>query len=163
MRYRKADKGDFPGMARIRAAEWETQEYWEARISGYLNCEINPGRALMPRVAYVAVEDTTLEKNAVRGFIAGHLTRRYECDGELEWINVVPEWRGTGVASELLRLLSEWFAGHYAPRICVNVEPGNTAATRFYFRNGAEKLNEHWLVWEDITAVSARIGGDRHA
>jgi hypothetical protein len=48
-------------------------------------------------------------------------------------------------------------------RICVNVEPGNRAATRFYFRNGAEKLNEHWLVWKNITAVSAGTGGGKHA
>jgi len=84
------------------------------------------------------------------GFIAGHLRRRYGCDGELEWINVVPECRGTGIASGLLRLLAAWFVEQEASRICVDVDPANTAARRFYVRHGAEYLNEHWLVWNDI-------------
>jgi hypothetical protein len=40
----------------------------------------------MPRVSYVA-----FEQGLIVGFIAGHLTRRYGCDGELEWINVSPQ------------------------------------------------------------------------
>jgi GNAT superfamily N-acetyltransferase len=135
-------------MARIRAADWETEEYWGARISAYLDCKLHPQQALMPRVSYVA-----LHQDLLVGFIAGHLTRRYQCDGELEWINVIPERRGSGVASELLRRLAEWFAGQKAFRVCVDVDPANTAARRFYTRHGAVDLNKHWLVWNDITVV----------
>ena len=99
----------------------------------------------MPRIIYVAVEDNTLV-----GFIAGHLTRRYGCDGELQWINVAPASRGSGVASKLLELLAEWFAEQNAFSICVNVDPANTIARRFYARHGAENFNEHWLVWNNI-------------
>ena len=84
MHYREALKSDIPALARIRAAERETEEYWNQRIAGYLSCEIHPQHALMPRVLYVALDD-----DSPVGFIAGHLTRRYECDGELEWIEVV--------------------------------------------------------------------------
>ena len=135
-------------MARIRAGEWETEEYWRVRISRYMNCELHPQKALMPRVSYVA-----LEGNSVVGFIAGHLTRRYQCDGELEWINVVPELRGSEVATELLRLLAGWFAAQKTRRVCVNVDPSNGAARRFYTRHGAVDLNPHWLVWPDINLV----------
>ncbi|MGB6077420.1 MAG: GNAT family N-acetyltransferase, partial [Candidatus Acidiferrales bacterium] len=109
--------------------------------------------ALKPRVGYVAYEGDTLV-----GFIAGHLTRRHSCDGELEWINVIPERRGGGIASELLRLLAGWFVAQKASRICVDVEPTNTAARRFYARHGAEELNPHWLVWKDIDVVLGKHG-----
>ena len=146
--YRQADTSDIPAMARIRAAEWETEVYWRARITGYLARELHPQQALMPRIIYVALEGDSLV-----GFIAGHLTRRYDCDGELEWIDVVPEYRGKGIASELLRLLAAWFTAQNASRICVDVDPANTTARRFYIRHGAGNLNKHWLVWNNINVV----------
>lgn len=122
--------------------------YWEQRISGYLTSQLNPQHARAPRTCYVAVEETT-----VVGFAAGHLTTRYACDGELEWINVIPEWRGIGVASKLLRLMARWFVGNGAFRICVDVDPNKAIARAFYTRHGAEKLNKHWLVWDNINAI----------
>jgi ribosomal protein S18 acetylase RimI-like enzyme len=146
--YRLANKSDVPAMARIRAAEWETEEYWRDRIFRYVNRELHPQWALMPRVIHVALEGETLV-----GFIAGHLTVRFACDGELEWINVVPEHRGSAVGAQLLCLLAAWFAGQKASRVCVDVDPANTIARRFYKRHGADDLNEHWLVWNDIRVV----------
>ena len=146
--YRESDESDIPAMARIRAAEWETEEYWRLRIARYLKGELHPRQALQPRVSYVALQD-----DAVVGFIAGHLTERYQCQGELEWINVVPERRGSAVASGLLRRLAEWFVQNEAPRVCVDVEPENLPARRFYTRHGARPLNPHWLVWDNISAV----------
>lgn len=143
--YRKADRSDIPGMAQIRAGEWEHEEYWRNRIARYMDCELHPQQALMPRVIYVAIEG-----NSLVGFIAGHMTRRYGCDGELEWINVAPASRGSGVASKLLELLAGWFAEQNAFSICVNVDPANRIARRFYARHGAENFNEHWLVWNNI-------------
>ena len=148
LEYREAGRSDVPGMARLRAAEWGEEEYWRNRIQGYMDGEHDPQKALKPRVIYVA-----LEGEALVGFIAGHLTQRYACDGELEWINVRPEFRGSGVAVELLRRLAAWFAGQEASRICVDVDPENATARRFYTRHGAERLNDHWLVWTDIGIV----------
>jgi len=151
--YRQALESDIPAMARIRAGEWEAQQYWQARISRYLNCRMHPQKALMPRVIYVALDGDLLV-----GFIAGHLTRRYRCDGELQWINVASDYRGSGAAQELLRLLAAWFAAGKALRICVNVDPANTTARRFYMRYGADHLNEYWLVWRDINVVLGNPG-----
>lgn len=148
--YRLVERSDIPAMARIRAAEWETEDYWKARISGYLDCKLHPQHALMPRVMYVA-----LQADSIVGFIGGHLTRRYHCDGELEWINVVSQHRGSGVASELLRRLAAWFGTKKASRICVDVDPANVTARRFYERHGARSLNPHWMVWDQIKVVLA--------
>jgi len=153
MNYRLARQSDVPAMARIRAADRATEDYWKARISGYLAGELHPREALSPRVIYVAAKADFLV-----GFIAGHLTRRYKCDGELEWIDVIPEHRRSGVASELLRRLAAWFVEQDAFRICVDVKPENTVARRFYTKHGAETLNKHWLVWSNIKTA---LGGQR--
>jgi ribosomal protein S18 acetylase RimI-like enzyme len=132
---------------------WETEEYWNNRIVAYLASEFHPKHALMPRVSYMSYEGDSLV-----GFIAGHLTQRHSCDGELEWINVIPERRGSEIASELLRLLMLWFLRQKASRICVDVEPSNAVARRFYRRHGAEELKPHWMVWNDIKAVLRATG-----
>src|SRR5437870_4357210 len=129
--YRQAVPSDIPAMARLRGSEEEGGAS-EERMARYLAGEHHPQHALMPRVLYVA-----LEGDAVVGYIAGHLTRRYGCDGELQWIYVIPERRGSGVASELLCRLAAWFVEQKASRICVDVTPTNTRARRFYTRHGA--------------------------
>jgi ribosomal protein S18 acetylase RimI-like enzyme len=146
--YREAAKFDVPSMARIRALTWGIEDYWRVRIDAYMDRELHPQHALLPRVGYVA-----LEGESVIGLIAGHLTRRFSCDGELEWIDVIPEVRGSGVASGLLRHLAAWFVNNKARRICVDADPANTVARRFYAKHGAQELNPHWLVWNDITTV----------
>ena len=148
MLFRIAEEGDIDALARIRAREWGDVPYWQHRIFQYLSGGANPQQALAARGCYVAVEE-----ESVVGFVAGHLTRRYGCQGELEWINVIPESRKKNVASELLRMMAGWFVEREALRICVDVEPSNAAARAFYRRHGAEDLNPHWLVWHDIRAV----------
>jgi ribosomal protein S18 acetylase RimI-like enzyme len=146
--YREADESDIGAMAIIRAAEWETEVYWKTRIARYMARELHPQHALMPRIGYVAYDCESLV-----GFIAGHLTRRHACDGELEWINVIPEYRRSGVAGELLRLLAGWFVQQNALKVCIDVQPSNIAARKFYMRHGATDLNKHWLLWNDINVV----------
>ena len=92
--YREARLDDVQGMAEVRLGDWETAEFWRDRIAQYLSGEHSPGQALKPRIAYVA-----LEGDHVVGLIAGHLTRRHGCKGELQWISVKPEYRRQGVAS----------------------------------------------------------------
>src|SRR3954469_11105485 len=98
MLVRTATESDIPGMALIRARERGTQDEWETRIAAYLAGTHHPQKALRPRACYVAIIDETLG-----GFVAGHLTRRYGCDGELQWINVHPEWQRKQVGCGLLR------------------------------------------------------------
>jgi ribosomal protein S18 acetylase RimI-like enzyme len=149
---RAANQSDIPAMARIRAAEWESDEYWRARISAYLAGESNPQHALALRMMYVA-----LRGGCVVGFVAGHLTRRHARQGELQWIDVIREQPRTGIASQLLCHLAAWFAEKKAHRICVDVDPANTVARAFYARHGAVSLNRHWMVWNTIDVV---LGGN---
>jgi ribosomal protein S18 acetylase RimI-like enzyme len=146
--YRPATLLDVSAMAQIRSEHWGHAPDWEHRIASYLSGEHHPRHALLPRVMIVAEQN-----DEVIGFIAGHLTRRYHCDGELQWINVSPDHRGQGVATDLLRELADWFASNNAHKICVDVQPRNADARAFYTRHGAEPLNNHWLMWPDIARV----------
>jgi ribosomal protein S18 acetylase RimI-like enzyme len=84
------------------------------------------------------------------GYIAGHLTTRFACDGEVQWLYVAQGARHAGVATALLRRLMDWFVAHGAARVCVDVAPHNAAARRLYARAGAVALNRAWMVWEDV-------------
>jgi ribosomal protein S18 acetylase RimI-like enzyme len=146
--YKPAEPSHIAAMAEIRAGDWGSEEFWRPRIAAYLRGESHPQHARASRIAYVAVEG-----ERVVGLVAGHLTRRFQCDGELEWISIRPEYRGRGIADALLRLLARWFLEQAARRICVDVEPTNAVARRFYGRNGAVDLKPSWMVWEDISQV----------
>ena len=148
MEYRIAIESDIAGMARIRALNRESLEHWIKRISGYLKLEHHPQQALIPRIAFVAVEN-----NEIAGFIAGHLTRRFACEGELEWIDVISDSRRSGIATNLLQMLAGWFVDHNALKICVDCAPENKVAENFYKKNGAVRLSEYWLIWDDIRKV----------
>ncbi len=148
LQYNIAKESDIPSMARLRCANWETEEYWTARISGYMRGELDPQQALRPRIVFVAVD-----RGHIVGFIAGHLTRRYACDGELEWIDVSREYRRKGIAGGLLQRLAAWFIEQKSLKICVDVDPDNLVAVKFYKYHGAEHLNKHWMVWKDISLV----------
>jgi predicted GNAT family acetyltransferase len=141
---RTAEPADIAQMASIRAKESGTAAFWANRIASYLSGEHSPQQALTDRAAYVATDQSQLV-----GFVAGHSTRRFGCGGELQWINVVEERRGMGIAGMLVAKIGEWFVEQQAARICVNVSPENTAARKLYTRCGALPLNEHWMVWED--------------
>ena len=149
LQYRQALPSDVPALSRLRATGWGTEEFWLSRVEGYMNGLSHPQQALPPRVLYVAQLDTTIV-----GFIAGHLTRRFGCQGELEWIDVDPEHRRAGIASALFHLLAAWFVEHEAVYICVDVDPDNARARSFYKRQGAEELNPHWMVWKDISGAT---------
>ncbi|MFI5161318.1 MAG: GNAT family N-acetyltransferase [Sphingobacteriales bacterium] len=144
--YRTATQSDIPALARLRSEGWETEEYWIPRITGYIKGELHPQNALMPRVVYVAIEN-----DIIIGFIAGHLTKRLECDSELEWIDVTSQFRRKGIATELIRMLAAWFIEQKALKICV--DPGNDTARIFYSSLGAENLNAHWMYWNDISVL----------
>lgn len=75
---RPVERTDITRMAELRAQTKGTESFWIDRIYQYLRGEHSPQHALADRSAFVAVE----ERNVV-GFVAGHRTRRFHCDGEL--------------------------------------------------------------------------------
>ena len=144
--FREATLQDIPALVGIRADSDDDRAYWNDRIFGYMNCTHHPQRALRPRIIYVASVDSS-----IIGFIAGHLTQRYDCDGELQWINVIEHYTRKGIASKLIQILANWFIEQNAYKICV--DPGDDIARNFYKANGAESLNSHWLCWPNIRGV----------
>ena len=146
--YRPATLLDVSAMAQLRSEHWGNAPDWERTVAAYLSGEHHPRQARLPRIAIVAEED-----DEIIGFIAGHLTRRHGCDGELQWINVSASQRRNGIASELLSHLAEWFVENGARRVCVDVQPRNTTARAFYARYGAEPLNDRWMVFPDIASA----------
>jgi GNAT superfamily N-acetyltransferase len=142
---RSAQDTDIPVMAVLRSQEWETEAYWLGRITRYLRAESSPQHGLPSRAAFVAEEN-----GEVVGFVAGHLTQRHQCDGELEWINVAKEQRGRGVADLLMKAMAQWFVKQSARRVCVDVDPKNATARKLYAKHGAQTLNKHWMVWRDV-------------
>lgn len=142
---RDATFADVPAMAAIRALYREAPPFWEERIGGYLAGSYSPQQALTLRGSFVAVSEPQ-----VVGFVAGHHSRRLECDGELQWIDVSPQWRRRGIAAQLLGVMLGWFASNNLIRICVNVEPENEAARALYSRFGATPFGDFWMVWDDV-------------
>jgi RimJ/RimL family protein N-acetyltransferase len=139
---RPAEDCDLPAMAAIRADESHTGAFWLDRITRYLSGEHHPQQALPERAMFVAV----VEERVV-GFVAGHRTRRFGCDGELQWINVAVDARGQRMAGRLLAAQLQWFRDRNVLRICVNVAPENEPARRLYAAHGAIAMHPHWMIW----------------
>src|SRR5262245_53256130 len=124
--YRLADVSDVPRMAGLPQPGEAGGDSAE-RMARYLAGEHHPQHALLPRAMWIAID-----ASSPVGYAAGHLSRRYGCDGELQWIYVVRDRRRGRVASTLLRFVAEWFVQHEARRICVDV--GDDSARPFYRR-----------------------------
>jgi GNAT superfamily N-acetyltransferase len=146
---RPAEKRDIPAMAAIRSRRWGAPDYWIDRIGRYLDGEQLAQKSLSDNSVFVA-EDS----GVIVGFAAGHRTRRYQCDGELQWIDIIDERRREGIAAMLLAAVGNWFVAHSLVRICVDVDPENRPARNFYAKHGAVPLKPHWMVWEDARSMS---------
>ena len=144
--YRQISEQDVPSLAQIRATNSGSLQHWSARITNYLCGVVNPQNALAQRIIYCAEYD-----GAIVAFVAGHLSTRFGCEGELQWIDTKSEFRGKGVGSHLVQLLAYWFISNKAYKICV--DPGDQISRKFYEKNGAVMLNEHWMYWNDVRAI----------
>lgn len=140
---RPADPVDIP---RVIGLPQPGEAGGDPRMAAYLAGDHHPREALAPRAMWIAWNG-----DHPVGYVAGHLTRRFRCDGELQWIHVAAAYRRRGIASRLIRTLASWFVEHGARRVCVDV--GDQAARAFYARLGAVELNRHWMVWDDIGRV----------
>jgi ribosomal protein S18 acetylase RimI-like enzyme len=145
---RPATTEDVAGMAQRRVLSAWTGGAGAKTMRRYLAGEHHPQQARAPRAAFLAERAGSLV-----GFVAGHRTTRFGCDGELQWLLVAPAARGGGVGAALLAALAGGFAGEGTRRVCVNVAPENAPARRLYARHGAIELSEYWMVWPDITTA----------
>lgn len=119
----------------------------DPRMARYLLGEHHPQFALAERIVLIAESE-----GRPIGYTGGHRTTRHSCEGELQYLYVIPACRRFGVAGRMVRALAEWFEGLGARRVCVDVDPDNERARGFYAARGAVALNSHWMVWEDLPA-----------
>jgi GNAT superfamily N-acetyltransferase len=117
------------------------------RWDGYIRRIRHPQHALEPRILFAGLVEGRLV-----GYIAGHFSRRYGTEGELQSIYVLKNFQGSGIGTALLERLAGWFVENKRRRVCVGVDPANPYK-RFYEKHGARHINEHWLAWDDIGSV----------
>lgn len=120
----------------------------DSRMTAYFEGRHHPQQALAARTGYVAVAE-----KVVIGYIAGHETRRLNCEGEVQYLYVKPEYRRQGVGTQLLVRLGQWFQVRGATKVCVNVNADSPPAAPFYLACGARPINEHWYAWPDISSI----------
>ena len=148
--YRIATADDVPAMVSGRLEDPSAGPA-DDRMAAYLRGSHHPQHARAPRVAFIAVSD-----DRVVGYIAGHLSKRFDCEAELQYLYVASDWRRRGIATALLDHLARWFAIQGAYRVCVNVDAESEGASPFYMHHGAGPLERHWLVWPDIRVLAER-------
>jgi GNAT superfamily N-acetyltransferase len=148
--FREAGAPDVPAMVAGRLAD-PAAGAPDERMAAYLEGRHHPREALPPRTAFVAEHD-----GMVVGYIAGHLTRRRGCEGEVQYLFVASRVRRSGVGSRLLERLARWFATQGARKIGVNVDPESEGAGAFYARHGAVPRSTFWSEWEDIGVLFNR-------
>lgn len=124
----------------------------DPRMAAYFDGQHHPREALSARVGYVAIEGGT-----VIGYVAGHLTRRYGCEGEVQYLYVSPAHRRSGVGRELIVLLARWFVRNGGRHVCVDVNEDSSGARPFYLSLGAKELRPHWMHWQDVSVIVKSI------
>jgi GNAT superfamily N-acetyltransferase len=147
IRFRVATSADVPAMATCRLTDAAAGPA-DTRMAAYFAGKHHPQQALAPRVGYVA-----LVRDTVIGYIAGHLTTRHGCAGEVQYLFVAPEFRRRRVATALLRLLADWFGTSRALKVCVCVDADSPAAEPFYVAQGASPFRRLWYGWDDISVL----------
>ena len=148
--YREATVADVPAMTICRASDTAAGPA-DPRMTSYFEGRHHPQKALMPRTGFVAIAG-----DAVVAYIAGHATTRFDCDGELQYLYVAPEYRRQRIATILVQHLAQWFDRKGITNVCVNLDPESKAAVEFYRSCGAQPLNRHWYVWRDIPKLIDR-------
>ena len=149
VRFRVATGADVPAMAQCRLVD-PAGGPADERMSAYFAGQHHPHQALLPRIGYIA-----LAADSVAGYVAGHLTTRHACAGEVQYLFVASAYRRRGIGTALLRLLADWFQKQAAAKVCVCVNPDSPAAEPFYRSLGASPFRRYWYAWDDIGVLVA--------
>lgn len=83
------------------------------------------------------------------GYIAGHLTTRYEKDAEIQSFYMLKEHHRNGIGKTLLNRFVQWALNQHAKSLCVGIAPENKYQA-FYLKYGGQNLNPHWIYWDNL-------------
>ena len=146
--FREANADDAPAMIQCRNSDPHAEPA-DPRIVGYLRGQHHPQQAMPSRNGFVAID-----KGAVVGYIAGHLTTRHGCAGELQYLFVSSSYRRRGIGTELILHLARWFHFNSASDVCVALAADSPKEARPFFESlGAIPLKKDWYHWKDIGSV----------
>src|SRR5450432_2816265 len=128
MQIRAAVASDLTTITRAQAQVMVASEHYEdsvdeeliynrlyPRIRGYMAGTYGPRHAFAERAIFVAAHE-----GVIVGFIAGHRSTRLGCNGELEWMFVLPQWQRMGVGGQLLQPLREWYVARNSTKVIVD-------------------------------------------
>lgn len=86
----------------------------------------------------------------VVGYIAGHLTTRYNKDAEIQSFYVLKAHQRKGLGQMLFLKFTAWLDTQNAKSLCVGIMPDNPYRA-FYLKHGGQYLNLHWIYWDDVS------------
>jgi GNAT superfamily N-acetyltransferase len=124
---------DYPS----RYSRWQT----------YFNRQ-SPQTSKPERLILKAINDD----GRIIGYLAGHLTTRYNLDAEIQSFYVLKQMQKQKVGTGLLIEFVKWLINMNAKSLCVGLHPKNKYKS-FYLKYNGQYLNEHWIFWQDITKL----------
>jgi len=158
IRIERASDADIPQITRVEIAsklqsfpdlvedvdiDYPTREYrWKTYFAGQ-----SPVSARPERMVFKAIAD-----DEMIGYIAVHLTTRYDMDAEIQSFYVLKNNQRLGIGLNLFNAALEWLKKLGASSLCVGVSPGNPYQY-FYLKHGGDYLNQHWIFWGNIDEV----------
>jgi GNAT superfamily N-acetyltransferase len=133
----------FPDLVEPHDIDCETRQYrWKTWFAAQSPATSKPERAMFKAVS----------GEAIIGYIAVHLTSRYDKDAEIQSFYVLKDHQRKGVGRGLLLKALEWLEAHHAKSLCVGISSKNPYQA-FYIKYGGRYLNENWIFWDDIGVI----------
>lgn len=105
----------------------------------------SPQTSKPERIVFKAVID-----GRVVGYIAGHLTTRYNKDAEIQSFFILKAHQRKGLGGMLFLKFIAWLYAQNAKSLCVGIMPDNPYKA-FYLKQGGQYLNPHWIYWDDVS------------
>jgi len=122
----------------VRLSRWQT--YFAGK---------SPASAKPDRIIFKAVD-----ANRVIGYVAVHLTTRFDMDAEIQSFYILNEYQRKGIGSKLFGYVLNWLAAFNVKNLCVGIAADNPYQV-FYLKHGGKYYNPHWIFWDNLD-VSAR-------
>jgi GNAT superfamily N-acetyltransferase len=112
---------------------------WQTYFKGESPKSSKPGRLILKAEV----------NGKIVGYIAGHLTTRYERDAEIQSFYILKEYQRKGTGKKLFNRFVKWLLTQHAKSLCVGVAAENKYK-EFYIKQGGQYLNPHWIYWDNL-------------
>ncbi len=90
-----------------------------------------------------------MSNDRIVGYLAGHLTTRFNLDAEIQSFYILKSYQRQGLGTRLLRHFVEWLISKKVTTLCVGIAPLNKYKA-FYLKHNGQYIDDHWVYWADI-------------